>query len=302
MSQVEQRSTLPFSHPLPAKLRPGRKTMTLADGYQTPVYIYVPPKETKLRRPVVYLHGIQSHPGWFGPSAAALAKIGHPVFQPTRRGSGANTVDQGHAVSAGQLLDDIAAACRLAMRAARVDRVHLVGVSWGGKLAAAFALRTPPGIKLASLTMVAPGIVPHVDVSILTKLAISLCVLLWPRKTFSIPLNDVKLFTDNEEMREFLRGDSFRLHRATARLLFASNRLDAILRRAREGALSIPTTLLLGARDRIVDNVHTRKVVIHLTAGRDVIEEFDAAHTLEFEEHTRQFLTALCAAVERGEK
>ena len=302
MSSAGPDSPLPFSRALPPGLRPAREMLELPDGCRTAVYVYSPPEGLSRRLPVLYLHGIQSHPGWFCGSAAALAEAGHAVLQVTRRGSGESRDDRGHAASAGQLLGDVAAAARLALARAEAGRLHLLGVSWGGKLAAAFAANRPEGIDISSLTLVAPGIAPRVDVSRGTKLAVGLWLLLRPRRLFDIPLNDEKLFTDNEEMRQYLRADAFRLHRATARLLYASRRLDGMLRRARRGSLTMPTTLILAARDRIIDNAATRRIVERLTAGRCMVEEFHAAHTLEFEPDPRPFYESLRAAAARAEE
>jgi alpha-beta hydrolase superfamily lysophospholipase len=302
MPDTQTEIVLPMASPLPAAIAPKRKIMELADGYRTPVYVHLPPKGTAMLAPVVYLHGIQSHPGWFCGSAAAMARTGHAVFQVTRRGSGESTDARGHAASAAQLLDDIAVVARLAMKATSVPRVHLVGASWGGKLAAVLATRPPNDVLIASLTMIAPGIISHVDVRPRKKLLIAAMALVRPTARFKIPLNDVKLFTDNPPMIEYLEHDGYRLKEGTARFMFASVLLDLMLRRAREGCLTMPTTLLLAARDRIVDNVATRKVVIRLTAGHAVVEEFDAAHTLEFEPNPRLFFASLCDALKRAEK
>ncbi|HAU36213.1 MAG TPA: hypothetical protein DCX07_00665, partial [Phycisphaerales bacterium] len=60
------------------------------------------------------------------------------------------------------MLQDTEIACRLAAVVAG-PKVHLVGVSWGGKLATAYAAWARRGVEIASLTLVAPGIVPRVD-------------------------------------------------------------------------------------------------------------------------------------------
>ena len=311
---------LPLSRPVPADVRLDRATVELPDGYKTPAHVYTvraaqaqpqpqPQPQPPRHDPVVYLHGIQSHPGWFSGSAAFLAQSGHPVLLPTRRGSGANTIARGDAASAEMLLEDVAACCRQAMAMFDAPRVNLVGVSWGGKLAAAFCTRRWPGVEVASLTMIAPGIVSKVDVPLSEKLAIGLALLGRaapgaPRGggMFDVPLSDVELFTDNPPMRDYLARDTCRLHRATARFLYASRRLDSILRAAsglgpRRGALSLPTTLLLAARDRIVDNDATARIIGRLTAGKARVEHFDAAHTIEFEPDPAAFHAALLSAV-----
>jgi len=278
---------------------PQRLVLRLGDGYETSVFVHrrnVPAPHP----PVLYVHGIQSHPGWFAGSAAALADEGYEVYQVTRRGSGDNEVDRGHADSADQLLDDVEAACRFVLARGGARRLHLVGVSWGGKLLAAFAAGRTPQPRIASLTLLTPGIVPRVDVATGTKLAVAVCLAVAPRRLFDIPLNDVGLFTDNEAMRRYLRDDPLSLHRATARFLCASRRLDGIIRRAPAGAISAPTTLVLASRDRIIRNAPTRAIVDRLTAGKAVVAELQGAHTLEFESDPGPLYRTLAAAAARG--
>ena len=142
----------------PTGAGPIRMSLTLPDGYETSVYAWQPNQAAR-RQPVVYLHGIQSHPGWFVASAEALANAGYPVFQVTRRGSGDNQRHRGHARSAGQLLADVGAACQFAGRQTQQRRCHLLGCSWGGKLAAAYLAKRSQSAAVASLGLIAPGIV-----------------------------------------------------------------------------------------------------------------------------------------------
>ena len=289
----------PFPAPRPGW--PVPEPLVLDDGYRTQVYRHRAVGGTPSRLPVLYLHGIQSHPGWFFASAAALAGDGHEVFQVTRRGSGTSCRDRGHARSAGQLLADIAAAEKFVLARMQAERLHLVGVSWGGKLAAVRAAQGAEAGPIASLTLIAPGIAARVDVSARVKLGVAACLFACPRKGFAIPLNDPELFTDNEAMRGFLRGDPLRLRRATARLMYASRRLDRMLAGADEGMLKMPVTLILSARDRIIDNDAVRWMVGRLTAGQADVRELPGAHTLEFEPDPNDFHAALLAACAKGE-
>ncbi len=295
---ADDKPILASPRPLPEDRRPQRVILRLPDGYETGVYIHQS-AETTGRLPVLYLHGIQSHPGWFFGSGAYLAERGYPVFQVTRRGSGAGEDDRGHAESPAQLLDDIDASCRFITARTGCGMVHLLGVSWGGKLLAAYACRRATSRRtIASLTLVAPGIAPQVDVSAVTKLKIAVSLLIQPRRMFDIPLNDAEMFTDNEPMCEYLRRDPYRLYCATARFLYVSRRLDGMLRRCRSGSLTVPAALILALRDRIIDNPATRAAVERLTAGAATVREFDGDHTLEFEPDPAPFYEALANAIE----
>ena len=297
MSDDELQSNPEYSTPFapPGGLWPDRGELTLDDGYVTGVFHHRPPSTANLP-PVLYLHGIQSHPGWFFASAGQLAANGHEVFQVTRRGSGANRSDRGHARSAGQILDDVQAAIRFVLEQTGSRRLALVGVSWGGKLAAAWGATSEDAEAITSLTLIAPGIVPLVDVSAVTKLAIAACLLVRPRARFAIPLDEPELFTDNESMQEFLRTDRLALHRATARFMYASRCLDRLVMRACEGRLTMPVTLILSADDRIIDCEATGRLVRRLTAGRAEIVSLSGAHSLEFEKDPSAFHQALLAA------
>ena len=300
MTPEMEKSELLFARPQLLPKPPRRETLRLTDGYQTSAYVHDPVGDSN-RLPIVYLHGIQSHPGWFVGSAGYLAGLGYPVFQITRRGSGANGLNRGHAESPEQLLDDVAVGVQFARERTGADRVHLLGVSWGGKLAVCYALDPVRQGQLASLTMIAPGIVSRVDLSPMAKIAVALSVLFTPRREFEIPLNDVAMFTNNPVMWGYLTKDSHRLHHATARFFYSSRNLGRMLRNAPAGCLQLPTTLIPASKDRIINNPETERVISPLAGNTLSVKRVVGCHTLEFEPDTRDFLKALTEALGRGE-
>lgn len=291
-SQTDRPHSTPFAPP--SGQWPDRELLRLSDGYETGVFRHRPETRSDLP-PVLYLHGIQSHPGWFFRSAAKLAENGHDVFQVTRRGSGANRTDRGHARSAGQLLKDVETAVEFIVEQTGCQCVALAGVSWGGKLAAAYCASSDTK-AVCSLTLIAPGIAARVDVSAATKLKIAGCLLTRPRAEFDIPLDDPELFTDNEPMREFLGTDRLALHRASARFMYASRRLDRMISRAAEGAVSMPVTLILSDDDQIIDTRAVDRIVTRLTGGRAETVTLSGKHTLEFQADPADFHEALLRA------
>ncbi len=257
---------------------PQLRTFRCWDGYPLLVRLFPPPRPS--RSAILYLHGIQSHGGWYAWSASLLAACGHAVVLPDRRGSGRNP-RRGDVAAAERWLDDLdelGAWIRSSLDAAALD---VVGASWGGKLAVAWLLARRPQVR--RLLLIAPGIVPHVRLPLSRRVAIAACLMtgLGGRR-FAIPLDDPALFTDNPTAQAQIRGDGLALHDATARFLHASWRLDRIIDQARPGALSIPAWLLLAGGDRIVDNAATRRRLVSLTAGRVRVAELSGAHSLEF--------------------
>lgn len=269
---------------------PGSPTLhqaTASDGYHWHYRRYAPPAEPLGR--VVFLHGIQSHGGWYPRSCAQVAAAGYEVFFLERRGCGLNPEQRGDTPSFRRLLDDIAEFAR----PLPTDRPRILGaISWGGKTGVALQYRHP-GL-FDGLALVCPGFFPKVTAGLFRRLWIGRCAFRDPTRKFEIPLNDPALFTESERWREFLRTDPLALREATARMLFQSNSLDIYLRRAKRW-VTIPTLLMLAEQDRIIDNAKTRRFVDRFPGPKQVIEYPGAHHTLEFEPDGHPFVNDLLA-------
>ena len=176
-------------------------------------------------------------------------------------------------------------------------KIHLVGVSWGGKLALAAAMQQAEDID--RLVLVAPGLFPQVDLPVGQKVLVGTAALLRPRKLFQVPLNEPELFTDNPVRQAYIRDDPLRLRQATARFLFASRMLDVQVRRhagRREWPFAV--TFMLAGRERIVDNERTKRFAHSLRCRQvTVVEHAEAAHTLEFEPDPKAYYDDLVEAV-----
>jgi len=266
---------------------PELRCWRVSDGYELHGRVW-PPAGTCARVAVFYLHGIQSHGGWFEWSAACVARAGGPVLLADRRGSGLNAAARGDTPAAERWLEDLDELADWAGREWGVQRCAVVGVSWGGKLALAWALRRPG--RAGRLLLIAPGVFAAVDVGLLARLRIGAALLTCPRREFPIPLDDPALFTDNPDGRAFIAADPLKLTRATARFLYESARLDRLLRRAAPRSLQTDTTLVLAGRDRIIRNAPTTAWLRRVAAQAPRVHEFpDAAHTLEFESDVASF-------------
>lgn len=248
---------------------------TTSDGYTFSYRHY--PAQGPTRGQLVYVHGIQSHGGWYGASCQHLAAAGWEVAFLDRRGSGLNEERRGDAPSCRRLVADldefIGHWCR--------RPPMLAAVSWGGKLAVALEYFFPG--RTTGLALLTPGLCPQVRPSLGQRLRIACARLVAPTRQFPIPLDDPELFTATPHWQSYIRDDPLSLRTATARFLVESVRLDFILRRAPRH-VRVPVLLLLAGKDRIIDNRRTRAYLARFASSdRLVLEYPEAHHTLEFE-------------------
>jgi alpha-beta hydrolase superfamily lysophospholipase len=269
---------------------PGSPTLhvaTASDGYRWHYRRFAPPAEPIGR--VIFLHGIQSHGGWYPRSSSQIAAAGYEVFFLERRGCGLNIEQRGDLASFRRALDDIAEF----VKALPADKPRIMAaISWGGKLGVGFQYRHPGLVD--GLALLCPGFFPKIRSRIFERLWIGHCNFHDPARMFPIPLSDPTLFTESEKWREFLRNDPLALHEATARMLFQSNALDIYLRRAWRW-VKAPTLLMLAEHDRIIINAKTLKYFNKFRCEKEIIVYPGAQHTLEFEPEGHPFVNDLLA-------
>lgn len=276
-------------------MSPAIEHLTLSDGYRAAVRWWRPPNP---RGAVLYFHGIQSHGGWYEQSGAALAERGYTVLMPDRRGSGLNQSQRGHVDSLERALADATEALDALLAETGQPVAHVVGVSWGGKLAVCLAAQRPQ--QVASLSLVAPGLFPRVDLTTAQKFRVGLALINDRERTFPIPLNDPAYFTDNPDRVRFVQEDKLLLTHVSAPFLLATRRMDRIVRRFGETSFRNPVHLLLAGRERIIDNDRTRAWLRALPSPDRRITDYPAGcHTLEFDADPRPFLEDLVEWIEQ---
>jgi len=188
---------------------------------------------------------------------------------------------RGHAESGEQLIQDAVMAGDELRRRSGFEQYHVVGVSWGGKLAVAAHVAHPE--RVAGLTLVTPGMFPLVGVSKPEMARIGFAMLYEPTKLFDIPLNDPDLFTNVSRWREFFRTDELTLRQCTAGFYLASRRMDRIVGRLAD-ASPVPIHLFLAGEERIIDNDRTEKFIRQLDWPRGRVTKYATArHCLEFD-------------------
>ncbi|MCE9532282.1 MAG: lysophospholipase [Planctomycetes bacterium] len=268
-------------------------TFTASDGY-TFFFRHFPTTGTPRGR-VVFIHGIQSHGGWYPASCAKLAEEGFEVFFLDRRGSGQNMAKRGDIPSFRRVLDDFG---EFLLSLPKDGLPKFLGaISWGGKFGVGMQYRFPGLVD--GLMLLCPGIFSKVNPTFFERVRVFVARLVRPSRLFPIPLNDPAMFTSSPKWQKFLENDPLALRFATARLMFWSRALDIYLRRAWK-RVKVPVLLLLAEKDQIIDNAKVRDYVEKFPSiDKTIIEYPGAYHTLEFEGTEHPFMGGMVSWLKR---
>lgn len=210
-----------------------------------------------------------------------MARSGWDVYFADRRGSGLNGRDRGHADHGTRLLNDLKLLINLARQEHPNRPIALLGLSWGGKLASAFAALNPGMIQ--RLVLLYPAIDskvrPNLRQRLLLRFARHHDV---RRRLAALPFTDARWFTNVDEFQQRVQNDPLALNAVTTGFLNATQDLDRIIEQHGD-KISLPTMLMLAEGDRIVDNQKVkRRVNCWPVSDLSTIEYEAAEHTLEF--------------------
>jgi acylglycerol lipase len=244
------------------------------------------------RAAIIFLHGIASHAGWFGETAADLNSQGVAVYGPDRRGSGRSGGPRGHLERYGRALDDVEEMVRLVSSELRATPIFLAGSSWAAKLAVVYAAERPG--SLSGLLLLGPGLLPRVSLSPTRQFFVVVGHLVAPTARLPIPLTP-ELYTANRPYVDFIREDRLRLLEATTRFFWETARLDR--RRGRASArLKLPLLVLQGQDDKMMDVARTRRWCSRLDVEDKAYVAYPGAgHTLDFEPDRGRYLADMLA-------
>jgi acylglycerol lipase len=239
---------------------------------------------------VIFLHGIASHAGWFGETAADLNKQGITVYGPDRRGSGRSGGPRGHLTRYERALDDVEQVVRLVSSEHRGTPVFLAASSWAAKLALVYAAQRPA--PLSGLLLLGPGLTSEVKLSPARLVQVVVGHLVAPMACLPIPLTP-ELYTANPPYLDFIRADPLRRLEATAQFFWETARLDRRRRRASAGP-TLPLLLLQGEADKMIDVPKTRRWFAQLGVEDKTYRAYPGAgHTLDFEPDRSRYLADL---------
>ena len=236
-------------------------TFKTNDGRELAYVLHRAKRMNASRSAFIYVHGIESHSGWFDHAAERLAARGYPVFSLDRRGSGINQRNRGfipgHVERGTDLVDDIHRAVELLRGSGRIDHVYLIGLSWGGKYVMGFDATYPDVVD--GMVLVTPGMKPKVDLRASEKLAVFTDIIFAPERQHRIPI-EPEMFTTTPAKLDYIKNDPLRLKTVSAGFLLQSIRIDKLVERRDDGKHP-PMLVFLAGRDRIIDNAATREVL-----------------------------------------
>lgn len=259
------------------------RSLIASDG--TPLaYRYYPAAADRERGRIVYLHGIQSHSGWYTDAAAELARRGYSVYLPDRRGSGLTAGPRGFFGSRERLLDDVQRFADLSEQEHPGVPLFLIGNCWGAKPAVAYALRESDAC--AGLVLLCPGVITKPDLSPVAKLRVAVGRVVAPHWRAPLPLTP-EMYTNSPRYVQFIRDDPHALREATAHFYIESFLWDRSL--PKERGLKAPLLVMQAGADPIVDIEATQRWFDRLDTPDKCYRDYPGfGHTLDFEdEHQR---------------
>ncbi len=288
-----------MSDPQPALASlPEPQQLVMSDGYVANYRLWQPTQPSG--RALILLHGIQSHSGWYYRSCSHWAHQGWLVIAPDRRGSGTNTTHRGDVLHVERWLFDISAWINFArslttgsLRQSFRDQplvsfqpeIVLAGLSWGGRLAAAYASLWPE--NLSAYMLLYPGICPRIEPTRLQKLLLKFVQRTsLSQKLKKIPGLEPSRFTRNISAQEFIARDALALREATFRFFWHHHQLGPL---ALQGLShpQRPVFLALAGQDQIIDSHRTQALFQKELQRSQLPHELqwyaEAAHTIEFE-------------------
>ena len=241
---------------------------------------------------ILYLHGVESHMGWFTRMGDKLSEKDFSVYAFDRRGSGLSRLERGHIDNYNMLLGDISDVIKHIRDERPGSKLYLMGICGGGKFASSFAGSAPGMID--GLILISPAIKTKVTIS-----PALLSFFINKRKKIPTPLRD-DMFTKNRKFIKFIKEDKLSLKELTASFYREWALMDLKLSR-KIFSQDIPILTVLAGDDPIVDNGAMAAWHKKLTSRRKTLKTFyGCCHFLPFQENLSEITDYITAWVKQG--
>jgi alpha-beta hydrolase superfamily lysophospholipase len=261
--------------------------VTAAEGVSVPVRLF---GAAGSRTPLLMVHGLQSHSGWFSQSAAFVAGLGHPVYVIDRRGSGLSRAARGDSKDFLEWSADIRAVADQAMARHGHDHVLVLGHCFGAIPATVYAETDSATVK--GLILTTPGIFTHTSIPLSQTLKIATTISGRRNYYFPVPL-DPDQFSELPEYEPFIATDPLALRAVTGDLYWQVHKARKYIRRNRD-KLSMPILAGFAGEDEIADNARNREWLAGVPSGdKTEVVYTDARHILEYSVERKNFFADL---------
>lgn len=229
---------------------------------------------------VVLAHGIESHTEWFERTARHLAERGLTTVSIDRRGWGRSPGPRGHVDSVREITGDLEQFIESLRESEPGRQVFGLGVSLGGLLMTAVAMRRP-GLLDGVVSLVPPIAVimrPRIP-QILRGVVHNL---ISPQTLHALPIQ-ADMFTDEPEIRDFIESDPHRTRHVSARFFFCLRATQLWVGRNPK-RMTTPMLTLLAEHDRIINNSGVTRWMGSIPAIPSRVKEYKGVkHSLLFE-------------------
>ncbi len=231
----------------------------------------------------VVVHGLGEHSGRYVRFADWFARRGVTLYAMDQRGHGLSGGPRGHAQSLPLLVDDVDRVVERARQESSLP-VVLVGHSFGGLVAIAYALACPTRLQRAVFS--APALVVRARVPRWKRVLGRVLPSVLPRLTMSNQV-DPRVLSRDPGTVEAYRADPLVHDRISARLYRETlGRGEDLIRRAPE--LRVPFLLLHGAQDRLIDPAGSQRFFDRAVVRGRALRIYDGLYHEIFNEPEQQ--------------
>jgi 2-dehydropantoate 2-reductase len=229
---------------------------------------------------ILFLHGAESHSGWFEEVALDLEQQKFAVVSFDRPGWGNSEGERGHLASRAEALSQVVEITSHLRE--RFGSVHLVGLSWGGLLALYVATRR--WVLFDSLTLIAPGIYSRSGLPFSQKIRVAAAALIGRKRYVPLPIHTAD-FTRNLNRTQYIQNDPLRITTVSSSFCIETLKMRWFVHTHLGQRRLSPSMLLLAEADAIINNDATRKLLSRVEMTISLYEH--AAHSLVFEDPSR---------------
>lgn len=222
------------------------------------------------------IHGAESHSGWFEPLAIALQRSKIDTLSFDRAGWGQSPGESGELTSLHDTYDELCSLIYVLRE--RYERIHLVGLSWGGLYLLYAAKHLTPIVN--SVIAVSPGIYlrkPFGPMTAWNSVKNLFSEGHWRFELMYRPED----FSNNIDRIRFIKEDPWRVKKIGPRLIGATALMQGMIRSpfyrsSLKGSLMVPQ-VVLASGDVMIDSQRTLELCEDLEFG---VRTLDGGHSL----------------------